>query len=342
MSELAKAKDLGYGRFAGRYLQILGILELFCIPLNALMKGHLSLDASGLIDLWLGWCILQGRNGCRIAAIILCSITIAFWGLAPIAGLWRGTVDMNSTLFVPVKDPSIALVALIAVLVVGANAIPLAALLHPKTRRGFGSKLTPMREVSISLLTVVVVVGALSLLLMVADRWVRGGPTKPQVTITLDWAEWKAGAATHKYPSISLSSPYGMGAIGKTVDGRKYLGLRAYEKEGDLPRPSVFEYYYHRSGPSDTGIDLFITSKVLLQVEIVHFDQGILQNVDTGKVLEPPFILEPGEYHLEASERETAQPAGPLGELDLPGSLGRALRRPGALPNGARRTGGRG
>ncbi len=144
----------------------------------------------------------------------------------------------------------------------------------------------------------------------VGVRWVFSIPNAVRrtsgVVMELDWAEWKTEAGTSEFPRLSVSGRHprwkgGTGGASKVIDGRKYLGMIGFEDEEHLPETALFEYYYRRSGESGTGIDLYVNSKVHLQIKIEHFDNGVLRNVDTGEVLTPPFILDPGEYHLEAT-----------------------------------------
>ena len=131
--------DLGYGRFASRYLVAVGVV-LVAVDLLKLLWGVCPLGyiGSGLLFLLLGWQIGKGSNDLRKAAIVLCTLGLSI----SVVVLTRTVAAGKSWSYLRilgfrVENPSLALVAGLAVANVLVLAVPLAALLHPRTRRAF-------------------------------------------------------------------------------------------------------------------------------------------------------------------------------------------------------------
>ncbi len=313
MSETEETRNLGYGRFAGRYLQVLGVLLLLWIPVNAVLNDAFTLDLTGLILLWFGWRILQGRNGYRIAIIILCSLSIGAAAGALLGFVCTGTSPPTATFFVKVEDPSMTLVAVTMVLATAVFAVPLVALLHPRTRKAFGCRLRPRTEFVISLVPMLVFAVALSALIVTTQR---RKAAEPQVTLTLRWQErgpgsrpgkhWVIGSSTG-FMDASADAPFDWSDSWDTViDGQEYEGVVLKRETDESGTQTVVDYCYRPLNPTESAIDIRITKKVPVRFEVTDVSgvRVLLRNVETEEDLTSPFLLDPGEHHLQATRAE--------------------------------------
>jgi hypothetical protein len=133
--------ELGYGRFAGWYMLVLGGVSLIGAVLRLLLGTYpLTELAGGLLWLWFGWQVRKGWNGFRKAAIVLCS-GVVLTGLVMLFLLLATGTPWNSLriLCFDVQSPSVALTAALLSLPILVAAVPLVALLHPRTRRAYAS-----------------------------------------------------------------------------------------------------------------------------------------------------------------------------------------------------------
>ena len=89
----------------------------------------------------------------------------------------------------------------------------------------------------------------------------------------------------------------------KIINGNKYSGDLVYhgKKAPDCkPEALVLEFWSRLERAPKMVIDIHMTCMVLIEIRTVGFGGGALVNVETEKHLEPPYVLEPGQYHLRA------------------------------------------
>lgn len=133
--------DLGYGRFAGWYMVAVGGVSLAVVAVMLLQGAWPPMElAGGLLWLWFGWQVQKGCDDFRKLAILLCSAVVLI-GLVMLASVLATGTPWHSLriLWFDVPNASLTLTATALLLVALVAAVPLVALLHPRTRRAYRS-----------------------------------------------------------------------------------------------------------------------------------------------------------------------------------------------------------
>lgn len=133
--------DLGYGRFAGWYLMVLGAVTLGGGLLRLLLGMYPPVEVgAGPLSLWFGWQVQKGCDDFRKLAILLCSAVVLLSVVMLASVLATGTPWHSlGILCFDVPNPGLTLTATALLLAALVGALPLVALLHPRTRRAYRS-----------------------------------------------------------------------------------------------------------------------------------------------------------------------------------------------------------
>ena len=119
------------------------------------------------------------------------------------------------------------------------------------------------------------------------------------------------------FPSTSISGgllavsekgrplqPFKVDSNLREIGELQYTGLELYHgpaAEAKDPAALVFDVYMRRFADPTSLIDIHLSSKSRCQLLFKDFEGGILREAATEKILERPYVFNPGDYHLRAS-----------------------------------------
>lgn len=150
-------------------------------------------------------------------------------------------------------------------------------------------------------------------LLSSCSRSAPPGPAKRSeavAVITLDWLDEEVAAG--RLASIRIDGPLFTekphvavvaSSDRRQTDGKDYLTVSAYRGDGAKElstKARILECCAASLRPSQNVYDIRLSCKVPCRFVIENFVDGQLRNEASGKVVSPPYLFEPGEYHLRA------------------------------------------
>jgi len=133
-----------------------------------------------------------------------------------------------------------------------------------------------------------------------------------QITAKFDWLDVRQA---DQFPSITVSGPllvptqgspsYAVLSPRKVIDGDKYEGIKVLpsdiaDEEKMFSHEGIFGLFVKTVKNESTVLDMYLNTKVRCELIIDNFAGGIVRFVETKDVLEEPYTLNAGKYHLEA------------------------------------------
>ena len=101
----------------------------------------------------------------------------------------------------------------------------------------------------------------------------------------------------------------------KIIDGTACVGFLVHHGEGardEAPEDRVLSFYVPKERKPENRSHIYVSCKVPIRIQIAHFEGGRIVNKDTRKTLKRPYILEPGDYHLQVfGPQASASPKAP-------------------------------
>jgi hypothetical protein len=154
---------------------------------------------------------------------------------------------------------------------------------------------------------------AIGLVLLTGPVWLAGcgadtTVTEQPIQVAISYPAYRD--VDENFPSLKIMNdpPQVTGHIRKTaakrdIGGLVYFGetmevtkVRGYGVPGDL----LLEVVARRFKEAPAHIDIHVTSTMQWQLIISTFIGGRVEDVPSGKTVDPPYVFGPGTYHLKA------------------------------------------